>query len=211
MFHDYALQPNGHGNNEWFGRQRDRFRKSSIVRAKTLLQLPGGDPDTNDMGIYGLGKRRSLEQLQEFMNIGLLSKRGNLGGNLICAGHQWVPYDTAISPTDNLETDTDHHRDPQPEYPLRTNLVYYDQVEIKETDPLVAYNSPLADSRKLAHDYGHAEPDGSGANLPPTSLLVLVWIFGLFVWYIMFGGSSGFGGSDTARRRHKAARGVKDV
>ena len=115
MFHDYGIQANGHGNREWFKHQRDRFRQASIVRAKTILQIPGGEPDANDranLGLYGLGKRRSLKQLDEFSNVDLKNKVGNVGSDVKCIGHEWVPYDTNISPQENLYNNPDN-LDPQ--------------------------------------------------------------------------------------------------
>lgn len=115
VFHDYGKQPNGHGDNEWFKRQRDRFRQASLVRAKTLLQLPGGESDANDqanLGLYGLGKRRSLAQLNEFANLDLKNKKGNILPDLKCSGHEWVPYDETISPQENLFSNPDN-LDPQ--------------------------------------------------------------------------------------------------
>lgn len=119
VFHDYGKQPNGHGENEWFKRQRDRFRQASIVRAKTMLQLPGGESDANDqanLGLYGLGKRRSLAQLSDFTNMDLKNKKGNAGPDLKCSGHEWVPYvDKKISPQENLFSNPDN-LDPQVSY-----------------------------------------------------------------------------------------------
>ena len=115
VFHDYGRQANGHGENEWFNHQRDRFRQASIVRAKTILQISGGNLDVNDqanLGLYGLGKRRSLKQLSEFANVDLENKAGNVGANVQCSGHEWVAYDTTISPQENLYGNPDN-LDPQ--------------------------------------------------------------------------------------------------
>jgi hypothetical protein len=58
-----------------------------------------------------LGKRRSLKQLNEFANVDLKNKVGNFG-DVKCSGHEWVPYDTSISPQENLFNNPDN-LDPQ--------------------------------------------------------------------------------------------------
>jgi hypothetical protein len=186
VFHDYGDQVNGHGRDEWFKHQLDWIRKASIKRVQTALQMEGGETDELDqanLGLYGLGKRRSLKQLQSFVNIDLDTRRGNFGRDIICAGLNWVPYDASISPTDNLFDHPDN-LDPQPVYPLRTELIYYRQMN--------------DESRPMTGDKGGAvrmaaEISGNDStvfrpsdNMPPTSILILLWIFGLFVWYVMF-------------------------
>lgn len=215
MFHDYGKQLNGHGENEWFKRQRDRFRQASITRAKTVLQLPGGVTDVNDqanLGLYGLGKRRSLTQLSEFTNVDFRKKVGNVGAGLKCSGHQWVPYDTTVSPQENLFTNPDN-LDPQPEFPMRTKLQYYRQVE--QTVPLYDVNVGGNGDRKLpgvASDYhgDHFDPD-QNINMPSGSTLFVLWIFGLLVWYVMFMGPSNGGKSNGASSRKKTGHLYKDV
>jgi hypothetical protein len=175
VFHDYRTQPNGHGNNEWFKRQRDRFRLASLARVKTILQMPGGESDVNDqanLGIYGLGKRRSLEQLNAFTRLDLMKGRGHNG--IHCTGHEWVPYDTSISPTENLFGNPDN-LDPQPEYPLRTNLIYY---------------HPSLSSKSLLlldeNDDDNGRITTTESSLPSGGTLFLLWMVGLAVWYMAF-------------------------
>lgn len=175
VLHDYGIQPNGHGNNEWFKRQRERFRLSSLVRVKTLLQMPEGEPDVNDqanLGIYGLGKRRSLEQLNAFTGLDLARGRGHNGAH--CAGHEWVAYDTSIPPTENLFGNPDN-LDPQPEYPLRTNLIYY--------HPSLSSNSLLLLDE---NDDGNDRIITTDSNSPSSGTLFLLWMVGLVVWYMVF-------------------------
>ena len=55
-------------------------RKASVKRIKTLLQLKGGEVteiDQANLGIYGLGDRRTLSDLQAF--IGIDMKRRTAG------------------------------------------------------------------------------------------------------------------------------------
>ena len=71
VYHNYQPNEDGHGANEWMKQRRERLRVQSLKRIRTYLHLPDGDPelDLNNLGIYGLGKRRTLKQLGEFVGI----------------------------------------------------------------------------------------------------------------------------------------------
>lgn len=73
VFHDYGPNPGGHDMSEWFKQRRGRLREDSLGRIKAFLHIRGPE-DTSEtalanMGIYGLGKRRSLSQLYKFTGI----------------------------------------------------------------------------------------------------------------------------------------------
>ncbi len=179
VFHDYGPQPNGHGNNEWFKRQRDRFRKASIQRVQTALQIEGGETEEKaqaNLGIYGLGKRRTLQQFQKFANMDFKTLKGNSGPNQRCSGAQWVPYDASISPVDNLFDNPDN-LDPQPEFPLRSEMVFYEQVVLKS--PHAAYNPP----RTEYHPVSVSVPvNDTQSSLPSLPVLFILWVLGLVFW-----------------------------
>jgi hypothetical protein len=212
VFHDYGDQMNGHGKDEWFKHQLDWIRKATLKRVQTVLQMAGGETDELDqanLGLYGLGKRRSLKQLQLFTNIDLETRRGNFGREIICAGIGWVPYDASISPTDNLFDHPDS-LDPQPEYPLRTELIYYRQ--LNEESPLKRGDKGGA-ARNAAEILGN-DPSVFGAssdNVPSTSILFVLWIFGLFVWYVMFSMPSSSSAKPNKSRPTRAQNLHKDV
>jgi hypothetical protein len=197
------------------------------------LEIPGSgytSKDLANLGIYGLGRRRTLEQLEAFANVQVASKTGNTGPGVRCAGHQWTPYDASIAPTENLYDNPDNLA-PQPEYPLRTEMLYYDQVP--EDSPFVIdinNNEALARSQRgLRPDTTTGSmtllhgPDGfdvvAHSNMPPFGVLVMFWIFGLVVWYLVFmaapAGASGLGktrsASSAVRPRKKAVSGAKEV
>lgn len=164
-----------------------------------------------NLGFYGLGKRRSLEELETFTNIHIQSKKGNIGAGLQCSGHKWVPYDEAIAPTEHLYSSPDN-LEPQPEYPLRTDMVYYEQVE--DAFPLIA-DSAIAHSRSLPESTLLHGADGfdvaTQSNMPPVSILFLFWVFGLIVWYLMFMAPKGGKARSSTRPRKKAVSGAKEV
>lgn len=202
VYHDFQNQ-----NLEWFKRQRDRFRKGSIERVKTALQIPGGDPSETalaNLGIFGVGKRRTLQQLMDFAGIDLNQKVNNNGSG--CIDTELVTYDASISPVENLNVNPDN-LDPQPEYPLRTALTYYQQVEkaIPALDlELDENSSEVVHPDSFVHQ---TISSGQEVSLPPVPLLLLLWAFGLIVWYIMFIANT----SQTARSRKKHALAHKDV
>lgn len=216
-YHDYGTQQNGHGDSEWFNRQRDRFRKEALVRAKTLLQLRGGLTSTSakaNLGIYGLGKRRTLDQLLQFLGISTSPEAGNKGAS--CGQVEYVPYDRKVSPTANMYDEPDN-LDPQPEYALRTNLTYYEQVEhLVAASPLLALSADNTSVVEVAAPYGDRNPEslrmvsedsfetaGYG-RLPSLSLLFLLWCFGLVVWCTMF--ASTIDGTDLKRKLRKKTK-----
>jgi hypothetical protein len=71
VFHDYQPTPGGHGAMEWMRPRMERFRRAGIQRIKSYLGLPGGIEGLNlsNLGIYGLGKRRSIQQMAKFVGI----------------------------------------------------------------------------------------------------------------------------------------------
>jgi hypothetical protein len=210
VFHDYGPQENGHGNNEWFKHMRDRFRKAAIERVKTTLQMEGGDTSKTaqaNLGIYGLGKRRSIQQLEEFTNMDFKTLQGNVGTSMRCSGASWVPFDESISPVDNMYGNPDN-LDPQPEFPLRTELVYYQQVVESVTQFDLDLDARIDQHADAFPQYetGMTQPKPS---LPPLSLLFVLWVFGLMVWCAVFYNTTG----QAARPRKKSLdpEGSKDV
>ena len=73
VYHDY--KPSDHGMSEWFKQRRGRLRQESLDRIKSFLHIPGVEETSEtalaNLGIYGLGKRRSLSQLMDFVGIDL--------------------------------------------------------------------------------------------------------------------------------------------
>ena len=80
VFHSYQPQPEGHNTNEWYRQRRERIRARSLQRIYTALELKDGDHTDSgkaNLGIYGIGKRRTLAQFQEFVGINLAEEKGN--------------------------------------------------------------------------------------------------------------------------------------
>lgn len=220
VFHNYDVQTNGHGNDEWFKRQKDRFRNMAIDRTKLFLEMPLSEEPENieadraNLGIYGLGQRRSLEQLQQFTNIQFAEKKGNAKSDGICTGHTLVQFDAAISPVANLKHNTATKLDMHPLFPLRTKPVFPTS-NVASADA-VGDLSLDTENLEIAVENPDSEgkPDSDGAsvkvgmnlispiransrtavgaelmeqtNLPPPSILFVLWIVGLIMWFFAF-------------------------
>jgi hypothetical protein len=73
VYHDYGEHPKGLGM-DWVKPRFLKVRVTSIERIKSFLRIDNPDTHESDLanlGIYGLGKRRSLAQLQDFVGINL--------------------------------------------------------------------------------------------------------------------------------------------
>lgn len=159
----------------------------AIRRAKKVLNLLDEQlPESNlaNLGLYGLGKRRSLAQLEQFTNMDFQSKRGNDGSDAICVHNDYVAYDKSISPVANLY-DEPANLDAQPEYPLRTTLKFAHQ-------PSNDLPSNLDQAALGESDFGHHQRNPTTiarsplSRLPSSSLLLLLWVFGLVLWCLLF-------------------------
>jgi hypothetical protein len=55
-----------------------RKRKASIERIKAYLNLSEGENNMNlaNLGIYGLGKRRTMKQLSDFVGLDMEHQKG---------------------------------------------------------------------------------------------------------------------------------------
>ncbi|CAB9512431.1 Glycosyltransferase (GlcNAc) [Seminavis robusta] len=204
VFHSYQPNPDGHGMNEWYRQRRERIRSRSLLRIKTSLGLKDGDTSDTakaNMGIYGVGKRRTLDQFNDYVGINLAAGTGN-SLNLQCANLKFVPYNADISPTDNLY-DNPNDLDTQPEFPMRTNLQYYEQVDQAIAPPLeldFSEQEALAGLGKQG-----MTPTTEKYPFPPASTMLTLWFMGLALWCVFFMNSGG------KKSRRMKGGGVKNV
>jgi len=98
VYHDYVASE--HGIKEWFKQRRERIRAQSLVRTKTFLGISSHDGVNLEvahanLGIYGLGKRRTLKQLEDFVGIDLAKKQGTK--KAVSIGVVMLPFFLAIA------------------------------------------------------------------------------------------------------------------
>jgi len=201
VFHSYQPHPENHGMNEWYRQRRERIRNRSLHRIRTSLELKDGDPtDTGkaNMGIYGIGKRRSIAQLNDFVGVNLAAGTGN-AQSLKCANLKFVPYNAEISPTDNFY-DNPNDLDTQPEFPMRTDLKFYKQVEQIIASPLNFdfETDPESGSNRVLTASTEKYP------FPPASTMLTLWFMGLALWCVFFMNSG-------RKSRRKKGSGFKNV
>lgn len=124
--------------------------------------------------------------------------------NKHCADLKWVPFDEQISPTDNLYNNP-NDLDAQPEYPLRTEMKYYKQVEQLIVPPTNLDAVMSAGAVDTARGLGQQAPVVQKSPFPPASTMITLWVIGLVLWCFCFLSS----GKRAARR--KKSGGFKSV
>lgn len=118
-----------------------------------------------------------------------------------CANLEWVPYDSAISPTENLYENADD-LDPQPEFPLRTELTFYEEIEQPVGIQVDLGQDPVLEHK--AHVIHHKD-----SNELPVFTIFTLWMFGLVVWCVVFVHQGG--GAMQPKRRKKKKKGSSDT
>ena len=211
----------GHGDKgERMWPKDDKERKDAHIRMKVLLDIHhgitsaelaslGGEGSNGgaggklaaaraNLGIYGLGKRRTLAQLLEFTGISLTPghQHGNEGRG--CFNPAWVPYDASISSKANLFDGTGmaDDLDPEPIFPLRT---LPDATGGQYDHPSFMGNAAW-EGVTSAHNANHARSLETSSL--PYSVLFVMWAMGLYVWYGMFIGGHWTMKQRTSRSMH---------
>jgi len=130
---------------------------------------------------------------------------------LPCGKDEWVPYDLNISPIENLYDKPDN-LDPQPEFPLRTELVFYKQETWEPPKLEILEGDLLGDEAMMSHNNNQAADDQP--TFPTTILLLVLWVIGLCFWCFVFlrsTASPGLRRKKTVRKTDRSAKMVKDV
>ena len=95
VFHD--RESNGHDIKEWFKQRRERLRKQGLARVKLQLdiapEIPNPEVAHANLGIYGLGKRRTLDQLDAFVGIDVKKGRGN---HAVCGNDAFILFNVVV-------------------------------------------------------------------------------------------------------------------
>ena len=196
--------PNPH-KEEWIENWKGRktlVLKQSLKRIRSYLEITGVADDEataerlDNLGIYGLGKRRSLKQLNEFVGIDLATQESR-SLDTPCVNFEWVPYDSSISPMDNLYSNPDD-LDPQPEFPLRSNLTfayeYGSSMMDLDDDMSQPSSSSLADSIAV---------DPLDSSRVPYGTIFILWMLGICFWCHIHVFSSTHGSASSQRRKNK--------
>jgi hypothetical protein len=117
-----------------------------------------------------------------------------------------VPYDANISPVQNLFEQPDN-LDPQPEYPVRTELTFYKEVLQEPLTLEILEGDVMEQKEESAGSPGTMTTTTS--PFPSALLLLTLWVFGLIAWCAVFKGPAS--SKKKRPRRAPAARNFKDV
>ena len=92
VYSNYSPNPDGHGVTEWMKPWKQRLRNKSLDRIRMYLELPTGIDENlklDNLGVYGLGKRRTLKQLNEFVGIDLVKQQPRPSAVSVCIAEAW--------------------------------------------------------------------------------------------------------------------------
>ncbi|KAL3914742.1 MAG: hypothetical protein SGILL_005975, partial [Bacillariaceae sp.] len=176
VYSNYSPNPDGHGVTEWMKPWKQRLRNQSLDRIRSYLELSSGIDENlklDNLGIYGLGKRRTLKQLNEFVGIDLVKQQAR--------APTWAPYDASISPVDNLYSNPDD-LDPQPDFPLRTDLTFFKEVEDMTPDLEILTGDLHPAAQGELQPAAVSAPVTDTSEFPSFLLMFIFWIFGLIGW-----------------------------
>lgn len=231
----------GHGDageRKW--PKNDNERRDAHVRMKVLLDIHHGITSAElatlgeggsgsiggkisaaraNLGIYGLGRRRTLAQLLDFAGIALpgrdfAGQHGNDGSG--CANPSWVPYDASIPAKANLfdGMGAADDLDLEPVFPLRT---LPDVTRAQYDHPFAVGNAAWDNMTSARHKAGSDGSNEHALSDAPYSMVFLLWIIGLYVWYGAFVGRidnikrRAAGSRSSAAPRNSARRTLKNV
>ena len=98
VLHDYHGSQHNPKTTSWgHGKFNQADLQNAYYRLNTMLDVPGGEVDEQKAlqlkrSKYGLGDRRTLDQLIEFSGVDLRHKKATIDGKNRCGNLQWVPF-----------------------------------------------------------------------------------------------------------------------
>mmetsp|Transcript_31370 Transcript_31370/g.46891 ORF Transcript_31370/g.46891 Transcript_31370/m.46891 type:complete len:608 (+) Transcript_31370:2-1825(+) len=98
VLHDYHGSQHNPKTSSWgHGKFGQEDLQNAYYRLNTMLDIPGGELDEQKAlqlkrSRFGLGDRRTLDELIEFSGVDLRHKRATIDGKNRCGNIQWVPF-----------------------------------------------------------------------------------------------------------------------
>lgn len=131
VLHDYTGSQSNPVTRGW-GKDRKihgTFQESN-KRLRTMLDIPQGESDPAvalkmKKSKFGLGDRRSLDQLIQFSGFDLRNKKASIDGKNRCGNIQWVPFVEHPKGV-NYIPDFDHDTEDPLDVPYDSSSVWYD-------------------------------------------------------------------------------------
>ena len=160
VLHDYPGSQHNPKTMSWgTGKFTHEDTKMSHYRLNTLLDVPGGEKDINKAmqlkkSRFGLGDRRSLDELIQFSGIDLRHRKATIDGVNRCGNLQWVPFNEHPRGV-NYIPKFDDEENPL-DLPYDKTSVWY--------DPLVDGSGGNLVSRPEANGKGKGAEEGNGST-----------------------------------------------
>eukprot|EP00978_Attheya_sp_CCMP212_P008226 scaffold19232_cov50-Attheya_sp.AAC.7 len=98
VLHDYVRSQHNPVTASYHRQSNQTTMAASHKRLLTMIDVPGGEQDKKKVmrlkkSKYGLGDRRTIDQLIEFTGFDLRHRGRSLDGKNRCGNIQWVPFD----------------------------------------------------------------------------------------------------------------------
>jgi len=177
ILHDYPGSQHNPKTSGWgHGSFSNADLKNAFYRLNTILDVPGGEKNY-EKGLalkrskYGLGDRRSLDQLIQFSGIDLRHKKVTIDGKNRCGNLQWVPFTENPKGVNYIPKFDDITEEPL-DLPYEKTSVWYDPrvdgvgagmvarrtIGSEEEDPAESEGERAA-AAKAAHEEHRAEAE----------------------------------------------------
>ena len=170
VLHDYTGSQHNPTTSSWgHGKFTPQEVKNSYWRLNTLLDMPGGEKDY-DKGMqlkrskFGLGDRRTLDQLIQFSGIDLRHKRVTIDGKNRCGNLQWVPFVESPKGVNFIPRFNETTEDPL-DLPYEKTSVWYDPridgvgagLVVRDAPPVEKEDAEATSARRAQEEADHAE------------------------------------------------------
>mmetsp|Transcript_16144 Transcript_16144/g.29265 ORF Transcript_16144/g.29265 Transcript_16144/m.29265 type:complete len:636 (-) Transcript_16144:70-1977(-) len=182
VLHDYHGSQSNPKTTSWgHGKFGPSELKNAHYRLNTILDVPGGEKNY-EKGLqlkrskYGLGDRRSLDDLIQFTGIDLRHKKVTIDGKNRCGNLQWVPFNENPKGVNYIPKFNETTEDPL-DVPYEKTSVWYDprvdgvgaglvsrQVKSEKEDPAEV------ESRRVAEEAAHDAHKKEAEKLAGSSL-----------------------------------------
>ncbi len=133
VLHDYQGSQHNPKTSSWgHGKFSQEDLHNAYYRLNTMLDIPGGETDEQKAlqlrrSRYGLGDRRTLDQLIAFSGIDTRHQKATIDGKNRCGNLQWVPFEEHPKGVNFIPTFDDTTEEPL-DVPYDKSSVWYDPV-----------------------------------------------------------------------------------
>ena len=182
VLHDYPGSQHNPKTSGWgHGKFSQNDLKHAFYRLNTVLDVPGGEQNYDKAmrlkkSKFGLGDRRSLDDLIQFSGIDLRHKKPSIDGVNRCGNLQWVGFIEHPKGPNHIPKFNDKTEDPL-EIPYEKSSVWYDPrvdghgggMVSRETEEEKEYPAEVERKRK-EEEAAHAEHKKEAEKLASSSL-----------------------------------------